>query len=264
MNRKICTFILLAVLALVTGCNLSEDQPPTATPPTTTARYTLTDTPEPQPTLTLASDEQAATVESNGPPEAITLGDEALALVGDNWYVSDDGNFYVIGLVQNNHDAPADMVEAKVTLYNANGKVIATESFASDLTVLQPGQVSPFQVGFYDGIPADWDSYEITLTGREWDGLFPVYTDFEVLSHSWEIGIIGVVQNTGDTTAETIVMPVALYDASGKLIGVGGGGTYANTLAPGETAEFTCDVWGWAGEEWARYEFFFEAYPVHH
>jgi len=271
MNRKIYTFILLAVLALPTGCSPAEEQPSTIT--STAAAATNTPTPhsttEPQHTPTPAPDEQAATVEPEGPPEAIAMGEEALSLVDDNWYASDDGSFHVIGLIQNNHDSAVDMVEAEVTLYSADGNPLASESFASDLTVLQPDQVSPFQVSFYDQVPTDWDSYEITLTGREWDGLFQVYSDFAVLGHTWEtdttfggLSIAGVVQNTGDTAAETIIMPVALYDAAGKLIGVGGGGAHAGTLAAGETGEFTCNVWEWAGEEWARYEFFFESYPA--
>jgi hypothetical protein len=201
--------------------------------------------------------------------EAATVGDEALTVLDHNWHVSDfDDSLSIVGLVRNDHDVALDMVEATVNLLDAAGDVVGTQTLPAELLVLQRGEVSPFDVGFWDDVPA-WESYEISFSGREWDGLFPVYTDFEILSHSAEIGTLfgelnveGQIQNTGDTEAETVFVSVVLYDAAGKIIGVGEGGLWdRDTLAPGDVAPFSAMVASWAGE-WARYEFFFSSYPL--
>ena len=199
------------------------------------------------------------------------LPEDALELVADNRYVSGDGTLVFIGLVRNNHATALDTVKVRVRLNDAQGAETASYALPAELAVVQPGETAPFKVGFYEGAPEEWESYDISFSAREWEDLPLVYTDFRVTGREHNVGVYGElnlygeIENTGNSEAHTIRILVVLLDSSGKIVGIGEGAPQlwereAESMMPGDVDPFLCVVQEWIGD-WSTYVLSVEAYP---
>lgn len=75
--------------------------------------------------------------------------------------VIDNGWFHVVGEVKNNGTSDADFVKIVITLYDAENVVVGTDFTYTELDIISPGGISPFESGT-DHFPG-LDHYEIQV-----------------------------------------------------------------------------------------------------
>jgi len=183
-------------------------------------------------------------------------------IIDFNWVKSKySSQITCIGLVKNTSKIPI-YTEIILTGRDSSGNLTIRESGISSISILPPGMVSPFQIYLFD--LAECPNCELNVSPQAADWETP-YQDFKVLSDSLSVNqysggieIIGEVENTGSKTANYAVISAAIFDDSGKIIGVGVGFPDKNPLPAGEKSTYLIMIAEMASEQYATYTI----YPV--
>ncbi len=161
----------------------------------------------------------------------------------DSSYVSTSGTLHVVGEVRNSGSSSAQFVEITANFYGAGGALLTTDYTFSDVSVLGPGQDSPFDVLVFDP-PAGIVSYTVSVTDFSAPASSPVVTGLNATvtntytSAGGTLHIVGTVTNTSATAYEYVQPIVALYNAIGAVVAVDYTFTSPTDLAPGSTGTF--------------------------
>ena len=180
---------------------------------------------EPQPSATQQNAE-------SGVPADFTISNT-------NQFESSDWT-YVVGEIQNNLDLIISYVDISIILYDANNKILGTESVSPMMTPLYPDDVSPFVVSSDSW--GNFDHYEFVI--NDWyEDYDPETLDLQFLTHSaysddYYLNIVGEVINNSDQPAEWVNIVGSIYDENGKLLNASITYTMVDTLAPGQRSPF--------------------------
>ena len=164
-----------------------------------------------------------------------------------NWYEDEEGYLTFLGLLKNNGNEDLVFLELAFILRDEDGAAVASDFTYSALDVFPAGEISPFEMYFYD-MPADpWVSYEILIEGDVND-FFEYYADFEVLNAELQeatfgYDIVGEIKNVGSSKTDFVNIYAAVYDAEDQLIAVDFTFVDEDDLSAGETSTFTLSIW---------------------
>lgn len=164
-----------------------------------------------------------------------------------NWEQDEDGYITFIGLLKNNGDNELSFVELDFTLRDANGTPVATEYTYSSIDILPPGEVSPFEMYFFDPPYEPWTSYEILIKG-DVNEYFTSYTDFEVVSveltdDGFGYELNGEIKNTGEQSSDFVAIYAIIYNSDNQPISTDFTFAEADALTPGATSTFQIYIW---------------------
>ena len=173
------------------------------------------------------------------------------ASVGSLSYAAVSDSIWFLGLVRNDGDGPREQVQVRVSLIDAGGKELASETGFAKRGYVNPGEVSPFLVIF--GSKADLLpkvarlSVETTSDKADFQ-LGYSYRNMAVPdepAQAQEYGSLslkGRVRNTGDAPAAFPRLTAVFYDAQGRVVGiaeaVADGDGEKHIIAPGNDARF--------------------------
>jgi len=89
-----------------------------------------------------------------------SVGPLGLEVVGNSSHVTENGWHYIVGEVRNPHEFPVRFPEIVATYYNSSHQVLRVEVAFGALELLQPGEVSPFEIVLVDP-PGDLQHYAL-------------------------------------------------------------------------------------------------------
>jgi hypothetical protein len=166
---------------------------------------------------------------------------------------------HIIGVLRNNTNRPFKFVEIVASTFDEDGKFVDSGTTFAMVEVLLPGEVVPFEMSFFDS-PA-FASYELAVEFDEVDpeDLKETCREFEISNTASSADFAGY-EITGQVTsrcAETVnfvEIIAAVYDATGRLIGVDLAFSEMDELAPGATSPFTLPMVGVQAGEVATFE----------
>ncbi len=143
----------------------------------------------------------------------------------------------------NGTTAPIYKVRITANFFNANEQVVATQESFGYLAQTSPDQRNPFKIQL-DNAPTDITRYELSLT---YDDVSVVtYQDLTIISQEMRknegTAIAGELRNDFTENLGSVVVVVALYDASGNVVDVYQGVPRASQLAPNDTSPYELPV----------------------
>jgi hypothetical protein len=174
------------------------------------------------------------------------------ASVGSVSYGAVSDSVWFHGLVRNDEGDPREQVEVRISLLDAEGNELASESGFSKRAYLNPNEVSPFIVIFSDkaDLLPKVARYSVETTSDEADfQLGYTYRDLAVPQEPAQeqqfgsLWLKGRVSNTGEAPAAFPHITAVFYDAEGRVVGI------ADGIADGNGEKRVLD----AGKE-ARFE----------
>ncbi len=178
------------------------------------------------------------------PTEVPTPTPVALKIEGLAFYQTPADSLWCLGEVVNLSAEPAEEVQVRVTLHNAQGELLATGAAFTQLDVLAGRGRSPFSI-LFTAPPADFAQYQTqVLSGVRSTHLGPRYPSLVVTEKSgaWlddgTYQVKGRVENTGQSEAEKVALIVTLYDEGGHVAGARSVGIDAELFLPGAIAPF--------------------------
>jgi hypothetical protein len=198
--------------------------------------------------------EQPAAEEETGP---------AVEILQSSTYTGGLDVPYIIGVLRNNTDRPFKFVEVVASTFDEDGKFLDSSTTFAMVQVLLPGEVVPFELSFFDA-PA-FASYELAVEFDEADpeDLKETCREFEISNTAGSADFVGY-EITGQVTSrcadtvEFVEIIAAVYDATGRLIGVDLAFSELDELAPDATSPFTLPMVGVDAGEVATFELLVE------
>ena len=155
------------------------------------------------------------------------------------------------GQVFNNTGADQYLLTTAARVYDEHGTLLADAYNTVEVvpvTTLVQGRKTPFELEIYlpeREFDPDQLSYELYVEAM--DAWYETREDLTILEHTWSATdesyeITGTLQNRGPALTSFVKVIATLYDASGKVIGLGWFGEVdPSYLAPG-VVEFTIEV----------------------
>jgi SLAP domain-containing protein len=177
-------------------------------------------------------------------------------------YPTADRGMWCFVLINNNSSNPIEDVTAQITLLDANGKSIASQTATLPLDILAPNSSMPLTTYFAPDIPLNAKPQVQILTAIQIQPNDPRYlpatlqnTSFKVDSSGLTAQVNGQVVSSGN--AKLIWVMATAYDESGNIIGVRRWES-ASALSAGSSLPFSFMVSSIAGSI-SRVEFAVEA-----
>ena len=164
-----------------------------------------------------------------------------LLATSTNQYVRYD-YLHIVGQVTNLDTSNLAVVQVFCTLYDNSGTVINVGSTFASISLLAPGQVSPFKLGMSGPTTAarvalGTDGYS---TREVPPNLRSVNTTFTRRSAWGDDSLIlaGEVENLGPTQAEYVSVVGSLYDGDGRLVDCAEAVASPSSVLPGQRSAF--------------------------
>lgn len=216
----LCLFFSAAIMIISTNLNGRTPQGmlPTSPPPgIAAATATPMPTAIPAPTAPPAVDFQGVTA-----------------------YVAGTGSHNVVGEVINRSSENLRFVEILASFYDGGGQLISTGSTFAEMSVIEPGGVSPFKLETLDPLPslADYSLRSDYLTSSEGP------LDLDVISHSASLAengwhhIVGEIRNPHDFAIKFPEIVATYYNPSHQVVRVEAVFGQQESLQPGEVSAF--------------------------
>ncbi|MCZ2807725.1 MAG: FxLYD domain-containing protein [Candidatus Bathyarchaeota archaeon] len=148
----------------------------------------------------------------------------------------DEDLYYVWGEVRNDGDVPAGSVWITVEFVEYEGFPIAVGGGEPMLSVIHPGETSPFEIQYSGPEVEEIEDYNFEF---EFSPTNALPTGLEIVSNSSDSpgNIVGEIQNIGTEPTTQITVAASFYGASG-LVGTAST-SIPSTLDPGENATFS-------------------------
>jgi LysM repeat protein len=172
-------------------------------------------------------------------------------VTGLGFYETPAGSLWCLGEVENTSGQALERAQVKVSLYDEEDKVLATESAFVALGIVPQGSKLPFAILFANP-PVNFAKYQaITLSGEAVTYLGNRYLDLTITEQQGESEghyfiVEGLVQNTGQADTETVTVLVTAYDAQGRVTGFRQA-DLENAPAAGESAPFRVNLLPFGG-----------------
>jgi hypothetical protein len=132
----------------------------------------------------------------------------------------------LFGLVQNVSEATLSSVELTIVFFDADGTEAGSSSGYTLFALIPPGELSPFEIYFPEGVPADVDSIGLAAQWNPDYGGSPAIREgfnVQVTSSGWTdsgFEVSGTVQNNNSKGVRSVYLAFAFYNAQGRLIGL--------------------------------------------
>ena len=152
-----------------------------------------------------------------------------------------DGDYVtVIGLLKNNTEILIGGVDITIILYDADGKIMATESLYPLFSFLPPGETIPFYTSSSDW--QDFSSYEFVVDDY-YESDQEIVENVIVTNDLLELDtfspvLIGELENTSSVTVEWVNVAAMIYDNHDILIDVVSTYSMLDAILPGEKSPF--------------------------
>lgn len=187
------------------------------------------------------------------PPEPSVESADGLALQNVGYHRVEGGGLNFLGEVLNEREERTGKVEVTITLYDRQGKPLATETSAGYASpkVIEPGQRGVWEAYFDDGVPERWQRTEIIavstssayLEQESYPGLEAGGAKLLQPEPYGTSTVRAEVVNAGEGSAVLVDAAAALYDAESRLVdvellGPDEGYNYDEVLSPGDTMLF--------------------------
>ncbi|MEM2141550.1 CFI-box-CTERM domain-containing protein [Nitrososphaera sp.] len=161
-------------------------------------------------------------------------------------YVDETRIMHVLGEVRNDSQSAATNVRITASFYDSQGNLLAEQTQAPKIRVINPGGVAPFETRYIDSATVSQVArYELAATGQEAESK---PASLKILSASSRLDVLGLyfinvnARNDGSETATNPIVIATLYDKDGKVVAVGEalaeGGDRVTDLSPGQNAGF--------------------------
>lgn len=194
---------------------------------------------------TFSFDPEAPWVRSAQGLDAV-VGQGAVGFSNLNTWTDTSGSFSVAGQIYNNATTPLEFVRVTAQLYDANNLPLAEQGDFIAADVVEPGEFSPFEIVFLDGIPPETARYELQASARYADFAAETFyspTNFVVedsadFDANGLLVISGQVTNNGGQAASLVKVIVTVFGPEQEVIGTDTTLVEAQSLAPGETSTF--------------------------
>jgi LysM repeat protein len=170
------------------------------------------------------------------------------------FYETPVGSLWCLGEVINNTGAAIEQVQVAVSLYDAEGEVVATGSTFTEFDIIPNESKMPFALLFTEP-PSGFSHHQVVaLSGVAVAHWGRNYMDLTIESDRGEVSgerayvVTGQVRNTGQHDAEQIRMVVTAYDAEGRVVGIRRGSPETQTLGIGESSPFRVSLSSLGGQ----------------
>ncbi|HLF91476.1 MAG TPA: FxLYD domain-containing protein, partial [Anaerolineales bacterium] len=163
--------------------------------------------------------------------------------------VDDDGNIHITGELFNNTDQPVDITALAAAVFDANGEIVASDSYNTTIRYLDPGDSGPFRVTITgpDSGTADITNFQVYIDSEFTDPIAPfniaIGDAYNYLDTFDNFHLVGQVTNNSDTTWN-VRMVAGIYDAEGNVLDAAYVDLPINALAPGTSSPYDFDFWG--------------------
>ena len=160
--------------------------------------------------------------------------------------------FCVTGEIVNEGETPAEIQEISGAFFDPDGNLLATGNYAIFISVLAPGESTPFRLEFYAplGLTEDMiDEDTLYLDAIEIEDSLPSWemTYSETINDyfdQWETyHLVGEIGNINNTVPLQIRLIAGAYDADGNVLDAAEVDIPLPALAPGETVPFDANFW---------------------
>jgi hypothetical protein len=150
------------------------------------------------------------------------------------------GALVIVGELRNDTTSNIGGVVALAQLLDAHGASVGTARGGAAVSVLQPGQRSPFRIVIASP-PPSWTRYQMRGEGQ-------ATTDQPVRDLLVRVGgagnvaegreIVGDVRNDSGGRVRAVELIATLYDARGQVVGMSTAYATYDALGPGQSATF--------------------------
>ena len=170
------------------------------------------------------------------------------------FYETPVGSLWCLGEVINNTGAGIEQVQVAVSLYDAEGEMVATGSTFTEFDIIPHEGKMPFALLFTEPLPGFSHHQVVALSGVTVAHWGRNYMDLTIESDHGEASgervyvVTGQVRNTGQYDAEQIRMVVTAYDAEGRVVGIRRGSPETQTLGVGESSPFRVSLSSLGGQ----------------
>jgi hypothetical protein len=200
--------IIVVVLLALSSCQNSPDPPPvssttsTTTTATTSSIITTTpDTSQPVPTQT----------------------EKGVSFINEYAYQDNTGHLHVIGELKNETLGNVKQIVINVSLIDTQGSIITTKSNFACLSLLEPQQISPFEVIFQE-ILDEIPNYQMELSWQVTNDLPKAKMHIRQISSQLDedgyYWATGEIQNDSSQNLDLITIFGSFYDSTGMIVAV--------------------------------------------
>jgi LysM repeat protein len=160
------------------------------------------------------------------------------------FYETPVGSLWCLGEVINNTGASIEQVQIAVSLYDAEGEVVATGSTFTEFDIIPNEGKMPFALLFTEPPSGSSHHQVVALSGvtvAHWGRNYmdlTIESDHGKASGERAYAVTGQVKNTGQHDAEQIRIVVTAYDAEGRVVGIRRASPETQTLGVGESSPF--------------------------
>jgi LysM repeat protein len=160
------------------------------------------------------------------------------------FYETPVGSLWCLGEVINNTGASIEQVQIAVSLYDAEGEIVATGSTFTEFDIIPNEGKMPFALLFTEP-PSGFSYHQVValsgVTVAHWGRNYmdlTIESDHGEASGEQAYAVTGQVRNTGQHDAEQIRIVVTAYDAEGRVVGIRRASPETQTLGVGESSPF--------------------------
>lgn len=174
-------------------------------------------------------------------PAQHTAADNGVTAMNQSFYVDGSNMLHLVGEVRNDTGQAIELVNIQASLVDAGGKAFDGTQGYTEINVLQPGDVSSFDVTKFPA-PANLATYKLHMT---WDkassrqaGGQTVVNDAPFDDGTGFVHISGQVINSGAGTAAGIKVIATYYHDDGTVAFVWDDHSDPSTIPAGGSAQF--------------------------
>lgn len=165
-----------------------------------------------------------------------------------NFQQTKQGTLWCLGAVQNPGSSPLTQVVVEVSLFDANGVLLARQAANTQLDVILPGELAPFAV-LFETPPKSFAQYQVVpISGVPLTGDTRYYFDLQAFDlHGSLEGlatyrVTGQLRNTGSVDAESIRLVTVAYNAENQVLAQRQVNMAVNLLRVGAITPFQIDL----------------------
>lgn len=167
----------------------------------------------------------------------------SVSLVSHSTFYTSTNTLYVVGEVENTGDMATEFTKVTATFYDSDNETICNKTGYAEVDILLPGRKSPFYIMLLeDDGSLDVNDYDLTVSWNDSDETKEQVLEITSSSQSTDaldfLHVTGEIKNTGNTTANEVIVIATFYDSTGTVVGRNWEYAEPENLASGQTGTF--------------------------